>query len=200
MAAYPISDGGNEGVEILPIGKYRARAVEAGLGVSGTGKEQVAICFEFLDPGFEGQQITAYLYFTTDKGIAHSMKSLRACGWSTDSLDDLSGVTDNEVAITIKHETYQGEKSAKVEWINKPGGLAMKAPLAPDAAKAFAARMKGQAIQSRAADGPAAGAAAPAAGKRPAAAAPAAARPFGQASKPQSVAAAMQIDDSDVPF
>lgn len=45
---------------MIPNGTYRARATDAQLGETSTGKEQVAIGFELLQPGFEGQFIPYY--------------------------------------------------------------------------------------------------------------------------------------------
>lgn len=127
---------------MLEAGEYRARAAEARLGFTGTGKEQVAVRFELLD--FPGQSITSYHFFSSDKAIEISMKGLRAAGFRGSDLSDLSSLSGEtpEVILVVEHETYNGKTSAKVKFINAAGGLAMKDALDPAAAKSFAQRMK----------------------------------------------------------
>jgi len=127
---------------MLPNGKYRARAKGAALGMSGTGKEQIGVEFEVLTEGHTGESITWYGFFTEDT-TERTIKSLRTCGWAGVDLDNLDGIDANEVEIDVEEETYKGTTSAKVKWINKPGGLAMKSQLDPAQARSFAQRMKG---------------------------------------------------------
>jgi len=158
---------------------YRARAVTAALGYTQAGKPQVAVEFVLLDGGYLsqnefaiGQHITWYGYFG-EKSIEHTMKALRTCGWSTDSIDDLTGVDEQEVSLVLVEENdLQGYPRIKVRWINAPGGVggvALKARMAPDEARSFADQMRGYAQASRATAPPAAAPPRPAA---PAVAAP----------------------------
>lgn len=132
-------------------GKYRARAVESGIGKASTGTEQVAVLFELPD---ENLRITWYGYFS-DKAYEQTVKGLRACGWTGSDPTELdnfatSGLGANEVELVIEQETAidaQGNQNgtrARVRWVNVPGagGIGLKAKLAPDEAKSFAARMK----------------------------------------------------------
>lgn len=129
--------------EILPPGKYRARAIEAALGETKTQKEQVVVRFELLDEGYEDQTITWFGVFATDKMSRRVLEGLRACGWYGDDLGDLSGVTENVVDLEVEHDTWQGRTTARVKWVNRRGaGPAIK-PMAPERARAFAARMRG---------------------------------------------------------
>jgi hypothetical protein len=124
-------------------GTYRARPVAAALGKAGTGNEQVAIEFEFLDG--QGGGITYFGSFT-EKAVPHTLKALRTAGWRGDDLADLSSVggeTAPEVFLVIENETYEGRTTAKVKWVNSTGGLALKDPLDADSARAFAAKMRG---------------------------------------------------------
>ena len=127
---------------MLPNGKYRARAKSAALGLTGTGKEQVGVEFEILTEGHTGESITYYGFFTEDT-TERTIKSLRVCGWQGSDLDNLDGIDANEVELDVEEDTYNGKTSAKVKWINKPGGLAMRAQLDPAQARSFAQRMKG---------------------------------------------------------
>jgi hypothetical protein len=131
---------------ILEAGKYRAQAIEAALGETDTGKEQVAVRFRLLDAD---QEITWYGYFT-DKTTESTFKALRTAGWKGQDLSDLTDLEAAdapEVTLVIEHEAdQQGNMRAKVRWVNGTGGLALKKALDPNKAKAFAARMKAQVL------------------------------------------------------
>lgn len=133
--------------QILDAGTYRARAVEAALGFTGTGKEQVAVKFQLLDPGLVQSNITWYGYFT-DGTIEGTFRALRSAGWKGQDLSDLSdlaGAETPEVDLVIHHEADQkGVMRARVRWVNSVGGVALKTALAPDRAKVFAAKMRGK--------------------------------------------------------
>lgn len=125
-------------------GTYRARAVGASLGETAAGNEQAGIEFELLD--FEGQRLVYYGSFT-EKATEHTIRALRTAGWTGVDLSDLSGVGGPdapEVSLVVENEEYEGKVRTKVKWVNAAGGATFKKALAPDKAKAFAAKMKGQ--------------------------------------------------------
>lgn len=125
-------------------GVYRARAVSGGLGETSTGKEQVAIECELMDSeGVVGPHITWFGYFT-EKTTESTLRALRTFGWVGDDLANLTGIETNEVSLVIENEEYEGRVTPKVRWVNAPGGggIGLKAPLAPDRAKSFAAKMR----------------------------------------------------------
>lgn len=135
---------------MLDAGTYRAQAIEAALGETDSGKEQIAVRFRLLD--VEGQEITWYGYFT-DKTLETTFKALRTAGWKGQDLSDLSdlcGGETPEVNLVVEHETYENPQTgesktrARVRWVNGTGGLALKKALDPNKAKSFAARMKGK--------------------------------------------------------
>lgn len=131
---------------MLDAGTYRARAIEAALGETDTGKEQIAVRFSLLD--LEGQEITWYGYFT-DKTLETTFKALRTAGWKGQDLSDLADLCNPEtpeVTLVVEQEEYEGKVRARVRWVNGAGGLALKKALDPNKAKAFAARMKGQIV------------------------------------------------------
>lgn len=109
-----------------------------------------AVEFELLDGPDKGAHIAWYGYYT-DATTARTMESLRYAGWTGDDLSEspLPGLGSTEVSLVIDHETFKDQTYARVQWVNRAGGLAIKAPMTSDAAKAFAAKMKGYAIQSR---------------------------------------------------
>lgn len=120
---------------------YRARAKQWALGESSTGKEQASILFDITTPEADIQSITAYLYFT-DATWHRSVESLRHCGWEGADIAELSGLDANEVELVVEDETYEGKTHARVKWINRIGGLDVKAPLVGDKLRAFSATMQ----------------------------------------------------------
>lgn len=124
-------------------GTYRARATSWVLGETSTGKEQVAVEFSLTDPELQGERIAWYGFFT-EKTFERTIESLRACGWTGDNLEDLSGLDANEVDLVIEQETYEGKTTPRVRWVNRPGAIGVKTALAPEKAKTFAAKMKAQ--------------------------------------------------------
>lgn len=121
---------------------YRAKAKTWGLGESGTGKEQVAVEFDVLTEGAAEKNLVWYGYFT-DATLERTIESLRYMGWKGDDPSDgLPGLDANEVDIVVEDEEYEGKTYAKVQWVNRPGGLALKAPLSEEKAKAFGASMR----------------------------------------------------------
>ncbi len=130
--------------DLLPKGTYAARAVEAALGKTRKGGEQVAVLFEIVDGDAAGRRITWYGYFT-DKTVDRTLESLEHCGWAGASIQDLSGVTAREVAIVVDHEEdLEGVLRAKVRWVNSQGGLAMKEKLDLGGMNALDQRLKGK--------------------------------------------------------
>lgn len=133
-------------------GIYRARAKEAKLGTTNTGKEQIAVLLETVhdETGeFTGSTITWFGYFT-DKAIEGTFRALRRLGWQGNDLSDLSTIGTKDVVIVVESEEYEGKFRPKVKWINDPdgggGGLALKTPLDDARAKQFAAKMKGAVV------------------------------------------------------
>lgn len=143
-------------------GRYKAVAVDGGLGESSTGKEQVAVAFKLSESGeAQGAQLTWYGYFT-EATVESTHRALRACGWQGTNLAELLDFktaipNPAEVELVIEQEPVndkdgiQGVDSngnpltrARIRWVNEAGKMALKTALAPDKAAAFAARMKGK--------------------------------------------------------
>lgn len=123
---------------MIAPGTYIARAVSAELGETKAGNPQIAVEF---DTGTDGR-ITWFGYFT-EKAQERTLQALRYCGWCGIDLTDLSGIDRNDVELVVEHESYEGKTRAKVQWVNKLGGIGLKSKMSPDKAAAFAARMKG---------------------------------------------------------
>ena len=126
-------------------GTYRAKARSWSLAESSKGTPEVAVEFAFQVDEAQTASLTWHGYLS-DKAYVRTIESLRICGWKGDDLSDLTGLDSDEVDIVVEHEEYESEGEvkvfAKVKWVNKPGGLAVKAPMSADKAKAFAAAMK----------------------------------------------------------
>lgn len=148
-------------MSIQEAGKYRARCIdnpsEPRFGRSEGGNEQIALTFALVDE--EGRPTDTTIdwvgTFAEGKATEITMKALRTCGWSTDSVDDLTGIDANEVELDVQWDEYKGERRLRVKWINKPGGnrIAFKASLDEGGRKALAARLRGAAIASKPAAG-----------------------------------------------
>src|SRR5262249_11788611 len=119
-------------------------------GLSGTGKEQVAVRFRMTEGEHEGKTVLWYSYFNTQENATRTLNSLRACGWIGDDLSDLQGIENNEVEIVLEVEEYEGKTRTKVRWVNAMGGGPILTKRMSDAEKkAFSARMKGLAVALR---------------------------------------------------
>lgn len=121
--------------------RYTAKAKAWGLGETDKGTEEIAVEFEILTEGAHVERITWHGYFS-DKTWERTVESLRYMGWEGNDLADVQGLDMNEVELVVEDEEYQGKVYAKVRWVNRMGGLAIKAPLTGDKAKAFAASMR----------------------------------------------------------
>ncbi len=129
---------------MLNPGTYTAKPIQAVLAKTSTGKEQVAVEFELIEEDVRGQRITWYGFFT-EGTFDSTIEGLRACGWEGDDLSDLSSVNGSvEASLVVEHEEYQGNVKARVRWVNKAGGVAVKDRIPDDEAKRFAARMRGR--------------------------------------------------------
>jgi len=124
--------------------KVRARAMRAELGESSNGNVQIGIEFALLDTG---ARMTWYGTFT-EKADKFTLKGMRAAGWTGLDVSDLGSLDASmtetpEVELVIgDDDLYNGQVRRKIKFINRGGGLAMKAPLQGDALKVFAAKMR----------------------------------------------------------
>jgi len=133
---------------MIEPGTYRARGVNAALGYTSKGKEQMAVELQFLDGENEGKTITWYGYFT-EKTTDSTFDALRVLGWTGADLSDLAGIDANEVSIVVEEETDdEGKTRTRVRWINRRGGIALKERMNPAQLAKFAKRMKGAAVAS----------------------------------------------------
>lgn len=139
--------------DLIPVGYYNAVAVPVTtddgpmtvqFGYTKESKRQVAVCFEVIDGPYMGQRLTWFGYFT-EKATARTIQALRFCGFRGDDLAAaVTQALDQQVSITVEHAEYNGKVSAKVAWVNAPGGGGFKlsAPMKRDDMRKFAAEMK----------------------------------------------------------
>jgi len=130
---------------MIPEGEYQARAVTvdteeygpvwAQFGATETGTDQVAVTFEIISGPYKGERLTWFGYFT-EKATERTIQALRYCGLKGDDIMlAMEQPIDQEVQITIKHDTYRGKTRAKINWINPPGGGGFKLKKSLDAEK-----------------------------------------------------------------
>jgi hypothetical protein len=129
-------------------GTFKARAKEWALGHSKNGKEQVAVLFEITQGEHAGKSYTWFGFFT-DQTTDRTLDSLRHCGWDGDNFVELKGLDANEVEIVIDTDEYEGKPRTKVQWVNRPSRLAMREQMSGQEVSAFAARMRGRALQHK---------------------------------------------------
>jgi hypothetical protein len=177
-------------------GTWKVRGVAAALGMTGTGKEQVAVELEIIEGEPKGQRITWHGYFS-DATFDRTIESLRLLGWQGDDLSDLSGIGGLEALVVIEHEEYEGKVRAKAQWINGPGGIALKERLDQGQAAAFAQRMKGKILALNQSKGSASSA-----GRTPRSPATPHDAPAARGGNAgaRDFAPAQAVDDSDIPF
>lgn len=144
----------------LTAGTYKAKV--QGECVLGTSKEKGTPFIEFYLTILEGENKGGRARWTgyfTENTNERSIQSLQICGWAGDDLSQFSdgglhGLDANEVEIVVEIEEYEKEGETKhaprVAWINRAGGFLNKAAaMNPDAAKAFAERMRGLVLKSK---------------------------------------------------
>lgn len=140
-------------------GRYNAVAIKfdtdegpayAQFGESSKGTKQVLMQFRILDGDFAGEVLPWFGYFTT-KTVDNTLKAMRVCGMKGEDLYSLWGANAQElnqqVSIVTELNTNpeNGKTHARVAWVNSPGGgngIKLKAPMAKDDMRKFAAQMK----------------------------------------------------------
>lgn len=141
----------------LPIGNYKARAVldTADFGVAKTGTRQIAVEFEVIEGSMQGKRITWYGYFSPTMRkdgktvAAATIESLQnaGCKFADGDITDLGGLGAADVMLVVDHDTDdKGTTRAKVQWVNKLGGVAMANRMSDADKRAFAASMRGSVI------------------------------------------------------
>lgn len=142
--------------DLIPATFYRAVAVKPiQFGEAKTGTKQVLVQFEILEGPHAGHLLPWFGFFS-EKSHERTLEALRLCGFKGDDLmAALDQPMDQEVSITVEHESYDGKVHARVAWVNAPGagGVTLAKPMDPDQFRQFAAQMKGKLSKVPAVDG-----------------------------------------------
>lgn len=104
--------------DMHPAGTFRAEIVDHGYSETKAGTPQFTVQFSTESGTIAG------FFAMTDKAIEHTIKKIRAMGYEGDDLDDLADGTVLKgcyCSIQVTHETYNGQISAKVGWVNPDG-------------------------------------------------------------------------------
>lgn len=123
---------------LIPKDTYRAQAVDAHLGYTSKGNEQVIVRFVIVGGPHDAESVV-WTGFFSEACFDRTIQSLRYCGWRGDDISDLSGIDANEVDVVVDHNDYQGKVTARVAWVNQKGGLGS---MSPAKAKEFAEHVK----------------------------------------------------------
>jgi hypothetical protein len=129
-----------------------AKAVEAKIGSSSTGKPEICIIFQNVD-GAKKHRYDGYL---TEDAAEFTMQNLRTCGWQGDNLIELDGCNCNEmlpaeVELVLQEEEYEGNSRWKIRFINDPGFMraSVKNEMDRKAKLALSAKLKGLAAGTK---------------------------------------------------
>lgn len=133
----------------ITAGRHRGHVTSAALGLTESGKDQIAITFRF--PECEDRSMTWYGYFT-DGAFETTSKALKALGYDLEAsgfdVDPLEGEGANtaiynaEASLVVEMEEAQGEFSARlrIRWVNSVGGV--KNPLDEAARRGLSAGLR----------------------------------------------------------
>jgi hypothetical protein len=143
----------------IEAGTYKARATKVLLSQVGANKTP-AIQVEFRLEN--GNTIRWDGWLTTDKAQERTIESLEYCGWTGDDLSvfardnaPLQGLDANDVELVIEMEPSQDDATKlypRVKWVNRIGGrgLNVENVMPATEAVAFAQKMKGLVLKTRA--------------------------------------------------
>lgn len=155
---------------MLPMTKsrYRAKAVIWALGKAGTGTPQVGIEFEVQDGDHKGERIIDY-FSLTDAAADYTLEKLINCGWTGTELAELddpkasASMAANVVELVVEPEDMADKdgqdmldkegyirQRLRIRFVNRGGGLAMKAAMTGDDKSLLSAKMKAKLAAIRA--------------------------------------------------
>jgi hypothetical protein len=129
----------------LTEGNYKAKPVQAILGQSSTGKDQVEIVFVFYDRKTLTNIERSGWFYLTPAAFDRTIETLRVCGWTSDDLSDLSSISETtspDVEVVMGEEEYEGKIKLKLKYVNKWRERQEREPLEPAKAREFAEVMR----------------------------------------------------------
>lgn len=142
---------------LIPIGVYPAVLVPttgddgthllrfAKSGEKGDGSLQCVGYFKITRGRYAGRNVIWFGYMT-EGSYERTMKSWRYCGWKGADINN-PGPMNQEVEIEVEHNEWNGKVSARVAWVNPPGGgaIQLKNPVVGQERAKVAARIRGAA-------------------------------------------------------
>lgn len=118
----------------------KAVATQWGFDTRG-GYEVVVVMFELRGGTRDGQSHQWTGFFGDANSIARTLDSLRHCGWTGETLGDMTGMGDAEVNVVIETKEHNGKTYEEIKWVNRPPRLFLKSPMNQDALKRFSENM-----------------------------------------------------------
>ena len=122
---------------MIAPGEYTGVVTAHALGRTGKGREQLAIAFRVDVGDGTSQELTWYGYFT-DRARPTTIKALQNLGfdferhdWRVSALNGTDVLVGVEATVVVEHEAYtdregRARTTARIRWVNRPGGLALK--------------------------------------------------------------------------
>lgn len=108
----------------MQAGRHSAVVKDYGISETQGGDPQVFIKFDVA-----GEDITWFGSLKEGKAQEISLKALLAAGFTGKDISELLDGPDGgaiplgiEVSLVIEDHEYNGKKSLRVQWVNKPGG------------------------------------------------------------------------------
>lgn len=137
---------------LIQEGTHPAVALSHQFGKAGTDdKPNVGIMFKIIDGPDKGRTIPWFGYFTA-KTFERTCESLRYCGWKGTDIANL-GTLDQIVDLDVAHEEYEEKQRARVNWVNRHGGMSLKNPMNEAEIAKLAAKLKSKALKIPEVDG-----------------------------------------------
>lgn len=114
---------------MVAAGKYLAKIKSYGIGSTKDGKEKLDVLFVFKDEMGSEQTLWWSGYFS-EKALPITAKALLTMGLKDGAKYNNLGEgpdsglleMDRDVEIDVKHEEFNGKTTAKIAWVNRPGG------------------------------------------------------------------------------
>lgn len=154
---------------MLPMEKMRlrAKAVSWGLGKAGNGMPQAGVEFEVNDGDHKGERINGY-FALSDAAAEYTLEKLCNCGWTGTELHELDdpkasasmGANVVELVVEPEDQMKDGQvvlddegyvkQRLRIQFVNRGGGLAMKATMTGDEKSVLGLKMKAKLAAIRA--------------------------------------------------
>lgn len=143
-------------MSLIPIARYPAFAVEGEYGVfPNTGSDFVYVTFQVVGGEYDGHRVPWTGHFT-EKTAQRTIESLEYCGctFPGNDITNLEGLGSQQVSIDVQHEDYTDSNgnlrtTARVAWVNRPGGMKQEHQMDAARKASFRERMKGQLLGMR---------------------------------------------------